>query len=81
MSEKEKAIKLINEIDEDKMIYVVSILENISNIARNNLEESPNAETLEAFAEGDRMLVEGTGQRFEGSTEDFFESLLEDEVC
>ena len=81
MSEKEKAIKLINEIDEDKMIYVVSILENISNIARNNLEESPNAETLEAFAEGDRMLEEGTGQRFEGSTEDFFESLLEDEVC
>lgn len=81
MSEKEKAIKLINEIDEDKMVYVVGILENISNIARKNPDELPNAETLEAFAEGDKMLEEGTGQRHDGLTEDFFKSMLEEDEC
>lgn len=75
MSEREKAIQLINEIDEDKMIYVVGILENISNIASNHFDEIPNAETLKAFKEGDRMLEEGTGQRFEGSTEEFFKTI------
>lgn len=81
MSERERAIKLINEIDEDKMVYVVGILENISNIARKNSDELPNAETLEAFAEGDKMLKEGTGQRFEGLSEDFFKSMLEEGAC
>ncbi len=57
-SEREKAIMLINEMDEDK-------------------NETPNSETLQAFNEGDEMLANGTGQRFEGSTEDFFKSLSE----
>lgn len=36
----------------------------------------PNAETIAAIKEGDKLLEQGAGQRFEGSTEDFFNTLL-----
>lgn len=42
-------------------------------------DDMPNDETLAAFAEGDKMLETGTGLRFEGSTEDLFQSLLKKE--
>ena len=38
-----------------------------------------NAETHQAFDEGDQMLREGTRQRFEGSAQSFISMLLEDE--
>lgn len=41
----------------------------------------PNAETIAAIKEADEMLNNKTGQRFEGSTEDFFHMLLENETC
>lgn len=50
MSEREKAIQLLNTIEDEKMIYVVRILENLIGFAG-----IPNAETLEAFAEVDEM--------------------------
>lgn len=59
MSEREKAIQLLNAIEDKKMIYVVGILENLTGFA-----EIPNAETLEAFAEIDEMKRTGTGQHF-----------------
>ncbi len=40
----------------------------------NEIEEIPNAETLEAFEE----LNNGGGYRFSGTTEDFFKNILED---
>ena len=81
MSNREKAIQLLNIIDEEKMVYVVGILENLTGFA-----DIPNNETIEAIKEGDEMLqngtghniVNGTGQRFTGSTEDFFHMLLEE---
>lgn len=74
MSEREKAVQLLNVIDDEKMIYVVGILENLTGFA-----DIPNEETVEAIKEGDEMLENGTGQRFAGSTEDFFHMLLEEE--
>jgi hypothetical protein len=76
MSEKEKAIQLLNIIDDEKMSYVVGILENLTYLAY-----IPNAETIVAIKEADEMLNNKTGQRFEGSTEDFFHMLLENETC
>lgn len=67
MSEREKAVNLLNIIDDDKMAYVVGILENLAGFV-----DIPNAQTAAAIQEGDEMLEQGTGQRFEGSTEDFF---------
>lgn len=76
MSEREKAIQLLDMIDDEKMIYVVGILENLTNFA-----EEPNDETIAAMKEGDEILERGTGQRFEGATEDFFDMLLEEVTC
>ncbi len=73
MSNREKAVQLLNVIDDEKMIYVVGILENLT-----GLVNIPNDETIEAIEEGDEMLKSGTGQRFTGSTEDFFHMLLEE---
>ncbi len=73
MSNREKAVQLLNVIDDEKMIYVVGILENLTGFA-----DIPNNETIEAIKEGDEMLKNGTGQRFTGSTEDFFDMLLEE---
>ena len=72
MSNREKAIQLLDAIDEEKMIYVVGILENLTGFA-----EVPNAETLEAFAEVDEMKRTGTGQHFSGTTKELFDSILE----
>ncbi|MCI9419906.1 MAG: hypothetical protein HFG32_07845 [Eubacterium sp.] len=69
MSEREKAIQLLNAIEDEKMIYVVGILENLTGFA-----EIPNAETLEAFAEVDEMKRTGTGQHFT-NLDDLWESL------
>lgn len=73
MSNREKAVNLLNVIDDDKMVYVVGILENLAGFI-----DIPNAETVAAIQEGDVMLENGSGQRFEGSTEDFFAKLLEE---
>ena len=67
MSYKERAIQLLNTIDDEKMIYVVGILENLTNFA-----DIPNEETAMAIKEGDEALRNGTGQRFEGATREFF---------
>lgn len=71
MSNRERAIQLLDIIDEERMVYVVRILENLTGFA-----EIPNAETAAAIEEGDKLLESGTGQRYEGATEDFFHALL-----
>lgn len=73
MSDREKAIELLNAIDDEKMIYVVGILENLTGFA-----ETPNAETLAAFAEIEEMKRTGSGQHFSGTTEDFIKMVLEE---
>ncbi len=69
MSNREYAKTLIDQIPEGKMFYIVSFLQGAL-----VPDETPNAETLEAFAE----LDSGRGHRFSGSTEQLFEALLED---
>ncbi len=44
MSNREKAVQLLNVIDDEKMIYVVGILENLTGFA-----DIPNNETIEAI--------------------------------
>lgn len=78
MSDREKAIQILNEIPDYKIGYIVSYLQGYLHGVTDS-EEIPNAETLEAIREGDEMLENGTGQRFEGSTEDFFNMILEEQ--
>ena len=82
MSDREKAIQILNEIPDYRIGYIVSYLQGYLPGSLHGVtdgEEIPNAETLEAIREGDEMLENGTGQRFEGSTEDFFNMILEEQ--
>ncbi len=56
MSNRERAVQLLNVIDDEKMVYVVGILENLTGFA-----DIPNNETIKAIKEGDEMLQNGTG--------------------
>ena len=50
MSEKEKALRLLNLIDEDKMIFIVRILESLVEFA-----EFPKEAIKAALGEGDEF--------------------------
>ena len=69
MSNKEKAIQLLDKIPESKMYYIIGILEGAA-----IPEEEPNEETIEAM----RELENGGGEVFKGSAHDFISSMLED---
>ena len=45
------------------------------NLWTGSTAETPNAETVAALLEGDEMIRTGKGQRFQGTTEEFFAML------
>lgn len=61
MSNREKARQLLDDVPEYKIDCVIAYMQGV--IAGAGTEE-PNAETLAAFAEGDKMLADGTGQQY-----------------
>lgn len=69
MSNKELAKSLIDKIPESRMFYVLSYLQGAA-----VPDETPNADSLEAFAE----LDNGGGHSFCGTTEQLFAELTED---
>ncbi|MBQ9928973.1 MAG: hypothetical protein IJO65_13510 [Lachnospiraceae bacterium] len=71
MSDRERAFQLLDAVPDYKIGYVVAYLQGMT--AGEETEE-PNAETLVAFAEGDKMLAEGIGQRYT-NTKDLFADL------
>lgn len=74
MTYKERAIQLLDQIPESKMDYVIGFLEGAA-----IPDKLPNDETLAAFAELDTMKTMNAGQHFNGTTEEFFNMLLEDD--
>lgn len=68
MSNRDFAKSLIDQIPDSRLYYVISYLQGAA-----VPDETPNAETLEAFAE----LKNGGGHRFSGSTEQLFAELAE----
>lgn len=69
MSDREKAMQLLDAVPDYKIGYVVAYLQGMT-----AGEDEPNAETIAAFTEGDRMLADGTGQRYT-NTKDLFADL------
>lgn len=69
MSDRERAKQLLDAVPDYKIGYVVAYLQGVT-----AGEDEPNAETLDAFAEGDKMLADGTGQRYT-NTKDLFADL------
>lgn len=74
MSEREQVYQLLDTVPSYNLKYVIAYLQGLTETDA----DEPNAETIAAMEEGDEMLKNGTGQRFEGSTEDFFKMLLEE---
>ncbi len=79
MSNQEIAKSMIDRLPEDKMIFVINILENIGEMSGVDVhpEFEPNAETREAIAEVEEMIANGSGESFTGSTAEFFAKLVE----
>lgn len=59
MSDRERAMQLLDAVPDYKIGYVVAYLQGVT-----AGEDEPNAETIAAFAEGDKILADGTGQRY-----------------
>lgn len=68
MSNRDLAKNLIDQIPESKLFYIIAYLQGAA-----VPDETPNTETLEAFAE----LENGGGHKFSGSTEQLFTELME----
>ena len=72
MSARELAKSLIDQVPENKLLYIIAYLQGaVIPVA----SETPNADTLEAFEE----LDNGGGHIYNGSVENLISSLLEDE--
>ena len=72
MSERERAIALLEKIPDYKMAYVVDYLQGLS---AGESAEVPNATTVAALEEVNEMIRTGSGQHFEGTAADFFAML------
>lgn len=66
MSNRERAIELLNDIPEGKLIYIIPYLEGAA-----IPDEIPNDVTLNAFAEGEGILKSGKGKQFSSAKELF----------
>lgn len=69
MSDRDIAKSLIDKIPESRLFYVISYLQGAA-----VPDETPNAETLESFAE----IENGGGTVFEGTTKELFKKLAEE---
>ena len=72
MSTRELARSLLDQVPESKLLYVVAYLQGVTTPEN---DETPNAETLEAFEE----LDNGGGHTYNGQVENLIDSLLGDE--
>lgn len=70
MNEREFAKKLIDQIPDSRLYYVISYLQGAA-----LPNEAPNTDTIAAFAE----LEHGGGHPFSGTTKALFHELMEDE--
>ncbi|MDE5597946.1 MAG: hypothetical protein K2J04_08940 [Lachnospiraceae bacterium] len=80
MSYQEIAKNMIDRLPEDKLIFVINILENIGEMSGVDIypDFQPNETTIAAMAEADEMIRTGSGQHFEGTTEELFAQILEE---
>ena len=80
MSYQEIAKNMIDRLPEDKLIFVINILENIGEMSGVDIypDFQPNETTIAAMAETDEMIRTGSGQHFEGTTEELFAQILEE---
>ena len=72
MSEKEKAIQLLEKVPDYKIDCIVAYIEGVIAGTTN----VPNKDTVAAFSEGDTMLLNDSGKKY-NNTDDLFADLEE----
>jgi hypothetical protein len=72
MSDRDRAIDIIERLPENKILYVLTYLQGL----QDGLAEVPNNETLQAFSETDKLISEGKIKPFTGATDDFLNDIL-----
>lgn len=75
MSEMERATALLGMVPQSKLGYVIGYIQGLLVDDALGKEDVPNAETIAAMQEINEMIRTGSGQHFNGSTEDFFAML------
>lgn len=80
MSYQEIAKNMIDRLPDDKMIFVINMLEGLGEMSGLDIHPDfqPNAATVAAMAETDEMIKTGNGHHFEGATEELFSRILEE---
>ena len=80
MSYQEIAKSMIDRLPDDKMIFVITMLEGLGEMSGLDMypDFKPNATTMATMAETDEMIRTGNGQHFEGTTEELFSQILEE---
>lgn len=80
MSYQEIAKNMIDRLPDDKMIFVINMLEGLGEMSGLDIHPDfqPNATTVAAMTETDEMIKTGNGQHFEGATEELFSRILEE---
>lgn len=78
MSYQEIAKDMIDRLPEDKMIFVINMLEGLGELSGIDIypDFQPNAATIAAMAETDEMIRTGSGQHFHGTAEEFNDMIL-----
>lgn len=72
MSNRELAKSLIDQIPENKLFYIIPYLQGAA-----VPDELPSSDTLDALAEAQEMIDNGTGEHFSGTTQNFLSMLME----
>lgn len=80
MSYQEIAKSMIDCLPEDQMVFVINMLEGLGEMFGLDIypDFKPNAATTAAMKETDEMIRTGSGQHFEGATEELFSQILEE---
>ena len=81
MSYQEIAKNMIDRLPDDKMIFVINMLEGLGEMSGLDIypDFQPNETTIAAMAETDEMIRTGSGQHFHGSAEEFTDLLLSED--
>lgn len=80
MSNRERAVAMIDSFPDDQLGNVIAMLQTMKQAIEDALTaDTPNATTIAALKEGDEMLRTGAGHGWTGSTEDLFRQILEEE--
>ncbi len=80
MGYREIAKNMIDRLPDDKMIFVINMLEGLGEMSGIDIypDFTPNATTIAAMDETDEMIRTGNGQHFEGKTEELFAQIFLD---